>query len=101
MGLLGDVLDKILGTPTEHDDPYTCPYCGESTEYTLGGTPENFGYPSAKYECCGRVSFLYEDPDSGELLANMRIGDGQIEFMEREEFFDWLEEKGEKFKKNR
>jgi nitrite reductase (NADH) small subunit len=76
-------------------DPWVCPYCREfHPAFDVGGTKFGFGYPSARFRCCGRAAFLLKDPKTQQLMRFVRIGDGQTDWLPKEEYFAWVAEQG-------
>lgn len=74
-------------------DPWVCPYCREvHPAFEIGGTKFGFGYPSARFACCGRAAFMLKDPKTQQLMRFLRIGDGTTEWMPKEAYFAWVEE---------
>jgi hypothetical protein len=64
-----------------------CPYCKKASGYEIGATPTAFGYPSARFDCCGKVAFLFRNPATGEVVEVHKIGRGQAMFVTVDDFW--------------
>lgn len=74
-------------------DAWVCPYCREvHPQFEVGGTKFGFGYPSARFACCGKAAFMLKDPKTQELRRFVRIGDGSTDWMPKDAYFAWVEE---------